>query len=83
MFKMLSFRVYLIKNKKDIQFVHELLDSPSYIHVSSQKNLSLVRLCAKWEYGQRRISSMITRFLYVYHAADYDLTQHGLLEETL
>ena len=32
MFKMLSFRLYLIINKKDIQFVHELLDSPSYRH---------------------------------------------------
>ena len=30
MFKMLSFRLYLIINKKDIQFVHKLLDSPSY-----------------------------------------------------
>ena len=31
MFKMWSFRLYVIINKKDIQFVHELLDSPSYI----------------------------------------------------
>ena len=30
MFKLLSFGLYLIINKKDIQFVHKLLDSPSY-----------------------------------------------------
>ena len=30
MFKMLSFRLYLIINTKDIQVVHELLGSPSY-----------------------------------------------------
>ena len=34
MFKMLSFRLYLIINKKDIQVVHELLDSPSYMGLS-------------------------------------------------
>ena len=31
MFKMLSFRLHLMINKKDIQFVHELLDSSSYL----------------------------------------------------
>ena len=36
MFKMLSFRLYLIINKKDIQFVHKLLDNPSYNDFSDQ-----------------------------------------------
>ena len=30
MLKMLSFCLYLIINKKDIKFVHKLLDSPLY-----------------------------------------------------
>ena len=38
MFKMLSFRLYLIINKKDIQVVHELLDSPSYTPILLYKS---------------------------------------------
>ena len=33
MFKMRRFPLYAMINKKDIQFVHELLDSPSYIYI--------------------------------------------------
>ena len=62
MFKMLSFRLYLMINKEDIQFVHELLDSPSYRHeaifldfVYFQKNFSM----AVWNTIDDRYSDFV------------------------
>ena len=51
MFKMLSFRLYLIINKKDIQFVHNLMDSPSYNAKNATCNFVLLR-------GYSRISDL-------------------------
>ena len=45
MFKMLCFCSYLIINKKDIQFVHELLDSPSYIRRKVSFYLAMIIKC--------------------------------------